>query len=26
VTKGHPDVMKAVYFDHKPLVCTLKKP
>ena len=26
VTAGHPDVIKAVYFDHKPLVCTLALP
>ena len=26
VTPGHPDVIKAVYFDHKPLVCTIKLP
>ena len=25
VTAGHPDVIKAVYFDHKPLVYTIKK-
>ena len=26
ITAGHPDVLKAVYFDHKPLVCTIKLP
>ena len=26
VSPGHPDVIKAVYFDHKPLVCTIKLP
>lgn len=24
VTEGHPDVIDAVYFDHKPAVCTLE--
>ncbi len=24
VTSGHPDVIKAIYFDHKPVVCTLE--
>jgi hypothetical protein len=26
VTTGHPAVINAVYFDHKPLVCTIKIP
>lgn len=24
VTEGHPDVLEATYFDHKPVVCTLR--
>ncbi len=24
VTEGHPDVIDAMYFDHKPVVCTLR--
>jgi hypothetical protein len=26
VTKGHPNVLDAVYFDHKPIVCTVSLP
>jgi len=26
VTPGHPDVIQAVYFDHKPLICTVQIP
>ncbi len=24
VTEGHPDIIDAIYFDHKPVVCTLE--
>lgn len=26
ISPGHPDVLDAVYFDHKPVVCALDLP
>ena len=26
VTQGKPDILNAVYFDHKPIVCTIERP